>query len=111
MIHSIPCYDLKALPNRFREVTLSVDLPENADEKNLWDAVIKDYGYFAQSDNRIIFIAGSYVLFGAKKRDLYVFRNVAELVQNFKELQKKLIANNQVETINIFVIEHIEMVS
>ncbi|HEY9704203.1 MAG TPA: hypothetical protein V6C58_17260 [Allocoleopsis sp.] len=111
MIHSIPCYDLKSLPNRFREVPVSIDSPENTDEKKLWDEVIREYGYFAQNDNRTIFVAGSYTLFGAKKRDVYVFRNVAELVQNFEQLKYKLIANPQIETINTFVIENIEMVS
>lgn len=111
MIHNIPCYDLKSMPNRFREVPALIDFPENVNEKDLWDKVIREYGYFAQNDNRTIFVAGSYTLCGAKKRDLYVFRNVFELVQNFKELQKKIFANNQIETVNTFVIEHIEMVS
>ena len=111
MIHSIPCYDLKSMPNRFREVTSQIDAPEDANEKDLCDKVIREYGYFAQNDNRTIFVAGSYTLFGAKKRDLYVFRNVAELVQNFEHLKYKLIANPQIEQINTFVIEHIEMVS
>lgn len=111
MIHNIPCYDLKSMPNGFREVPISIDLPESTDEKTLWDTAIKEYGYFAQNDNRVIFVAGSYTLFGAKKRDIYVFRNVAELVQNFQELQKKLVAKREIETVNTFVIEHIEMVS